>query len=296
MGNLEKVIVIVGPTASGKSTLAIEIAKRFHGEVVSVDSRAVYSGFSVTTASVTQEEAQGIPHHLVGIWNVEEEHTVADFRIVGNLAVKNILSQDKLPILAGGTGFYLDALINENSFSEVPPNKKLREELASQSTEKLSAVIRERDPRRAKTLDHRNRARIIRALEIVDKLGNVPEISPQKRRYDALIIGITLPDIELRERIRTRIVDRINGMIEEIQKEGERITQERANLLGFDFILTRKFLAHEFSHDELIQRLIFGDWQYSRRQMRWFKRYEDIEWFEPKAQEKIFLRIMKFLA
>jgi tRNA dimethylallyltransferase len=292
---MKKIVAVVGPTASGKSALAISLAEKFNGEVVSVDSRAIYKGFPITTAAVTEKEARGIPHHLFGIWNVRENYSISDFQKIAMNTVRDIHSREKLPILAGGTGFYLDSILYENTFPEVPPNPDLRRDLEIKSTKELYDLIERKDSKRAQTLDPLNKVRLVRALEIIDTLGHVPTLPKQAPRYDALIIGITRPDSELRERIRSRIEIRLDRMIAEIKSEGNNLTEEQANFLGFDFTLTRSYLKNDMSRDELIDRLTFGDWQYSRRQLRWFKRDSDVKWFSPADTDAIFSEIQKFL-
>ncbi len=280
----QKVIVIVGPTASGKSDLAIALAKELHGEVISADSRQVYKGFDTTTAKVTQEEMLGIPHHLLDIVDVEREYTVADFKKDAAISIEAIATNGAIPIIAGGTGFYIDALIYGQSLPEVPPNKDLRSSLSKKDAESLFEILLVKDPHRAATIERQNKQRLIRALEIVEALGSVPPaIHATHTPYDALWVGILWQREDLIKRIHERVLRRIDSIITEVSEQKDRLTPAIAARLGFDFTLTLSHIEGKMSKSALIDALTQKDAAYARRQMTWFKRNKDITWLSPET-------------
>jgi len=184
----QKVLIILGPTASGKSDLAVQLAKKFKGEVISADSRQVYKGLDIGTGKITKKEMRGVPHHLLDVANPKKYFSVSDYKKLALLSLRYIETKKKLPIICGGTGFYIDALIGKINLPEVPPNKALRKKLEKLSAEKLYKMLLKKDSRRAKEIDPRNKVRVIRALEIVETLGKVPHftspLDPSPRRKE----------------------------------------------------------------------------------------------------------------
>jgi tRNA dimethylallyltransferase len=280
----QKAIAVVGPTASGKSALAITLAKEIHGEVISADSRQVYEGFDTTTAKVTPKEMLGIPHHLLDIAPIEREYTVADFVHDGKAAITSIAAKGAIPIIAGGTGFYIDALLFGQSLPQVPPNQVLRASLTTMTTDTLFAMLQAKDPHRAATIEQQNKQRLIRALEIVDTLGVVPpQATMSDAPYDTLWIGILWQRDELIQRIHERVLHRVDNMITEISNEKNRLTPQIASRLGFDFTLTLSYVEGAMTKDALIDALTQKDAAYARRQMTWFKRNKQITWLSPET-------------
>ncbi|MFT7557752.1 MAG: tRNA dimethylallyltransferase, partial [Planctomycetota bacterium] len=213
-----KLIVILGQTATGKTSLGIELAKQFRGEIISADSRQVYRGMDIGTAKVTPEEMQGIPHHLIDVADPNERFSVAQFREMALAAIEDIHARGNLPILVGGTGFYIQSIVDGIVLPEVPANPAFRSELKSRSTEDLYKILTQKDPRRAATIDPQNKVRLVRALEIIDTLGVVPTPEAEPTDLDILQIGLQVPDTILKERIHARNVLRINnGLLEEVQ-------------------------------------------------------------------------------
>ncbi len=293
----QKLLAIVGPTASGKTALSILLAKHFDGEVVSADSRQVYRGFDQTTVKVTEEEMSGVPHHLLNIADITERVSVAEYQKRAEAIIADIQSRGKLPILCGGTGYYIDAVLYDREFPEVQENSILRAELSEKSAEELFKILEELDPVRTLSIERENPRRLIRAIEIATVLGKVPEIPAlYKSRFDSLIIGLKPQDELLRERIQKRIETRLDDMIQEIQKEYESgaLNTGRASELGFDFSLTLEYLNGKISKEELAKRLEYGDWQYAKRQLRWFKRNPDIQWYESGTDPNILPIVSKW--
>ena len=270
-----KILTIVGPTASGKTSLSIEIAERFNGEVVSADSRQVYRGLDLGTGKVTMDEMRGIPHHLLDVADPEDVYTVADYVRDGRNAITDILSRGKLPIIVGGTFFYIDALLGRTSTPEVPPNKPLREKLEAMNTETLFALLSENDPLRAQDIDSQNKRRLVRALEVVDALGSVPKVINESL-YDTLTLGITIPKETLYERIHTRILTRIDaGMIEEVASlHRTGLSYARMDDIGLEYRYIAQYLQGFLQKEEMIELLNTKSRQYAKRQMTWLKRYE----------------------
>jgi len=300
MDNGNKIIVIVGTNASGKSSLAIKLAKKYDGEVISADSRQVYRGLDIATGKVSPEEMDGIPHHLINVANPTETYTAGNFARDGRGALQDILARGKVPIVAGGTGFYIEALLNPNSFSPVPPNISLRKELEPLSPEKLLSRLKEIDPKRAEDIEDKNEQhnihRLIRAIEVAS--SSVPEISSaQELPLDILWIGIQWDKENLAERIHSRTLERIeNGMIEEAKQLLERgVSFERMQSLGLEYKHLADYLREMISRDELIERIETGDRQYAKQQRTWFKRNKKINWFKGDELKDIKQLVEEFL-
>lgn len=285
--NRPKVLAIVGQTASGKTSLSIELAKKYNGEVISCDSRQVYRGLDIGSGKVTADEMDDIPHHLLDISDVTDVYSANDFKRDAESAIANITEKKKLPIIAGGTFFYLDQLRGVSA-PEVPPNEALRAELEALDTEVLFKRLREVDSERAEAIDQHNRRRLIRALEIVAALGSVPKLKQTDSPYDMLIIGIAIPQSELDKRIHTRLLQRLeDGMIAEVKELLEHAPATRLKSLGLEYRYVTEYLEGNVSKDELIITLQTKIRQFSRRQLTWLKRDRAIQWFKPSDRDQI---------
>jgi tRNA dimethylallyltransferase len=280
---LPRILVVLGPTATGKSDLAVNLAIALNGEVISADSRQVYKGMDIGSGKITRAEMKGIRHHLLDVADPRRRtYTVDDFRRDGATAIADIVSRGKLPIVAGGTGFYIDALVSGEIFPEVPPDQKLRDRLAKKSATALMAEITRLDPRRAKALDPLNKVRIIRAIEIARALGSVPKVK-SRRLYDPLYIGLNLPIEKLRERIHLRLGKRMKSgkMVKEVTKlRASGMTWKRLHALGLEYRYVALYLREKLTKEEMLSELEREICQYARRQMQWFKRNASITWFE----------------
>ena len=171
-----KIIVILGPTASGKSWLAVKIARKYNGEIISADSRQVYKGLDIGAGKITKKEMSGIPHYCLDIISPKKIFTVADFKKFADKAIEKIFSKNKTPIIVGGTGLYIQAIVDNVILPEVKPDWKLRKELEKKTTEKMFDFLKKLDPRRAKNIDPKNPRRLIRAIEIAKKLSKTPKL------------------------------------------------------------------------------------------------------------------------
>lgn len=282
-----KILVIVGPTASGKTGLAIELAKRFNGEVVSADSRQVYRGLDIGSAKVTKEEMDGVPHHLLDIADPKEVYTAADFKRDAKIAVDDILARGKLPIICGGTFFYIDALLEKVSLPEVEPDAELRAELQEKSAAELLDILEELDPERAKSVEKENPRRLIRAIEIARSLGHVPEPEIRECPYDVLAIGLIV-DMETHgEVLKARILERLNaGMKEEVERLlNEGVTHERLEKFGLEYRYLSRYLRGLLPFDAMVEELTVKSRQFAKRQMTWLKRDPEIKWFNRHDQK-----------
>ncbi|MGC8881077.1 MAG: tRNA (adenosine(37)-N6)-dimethylallyltransferase MiaA, partial [Minisyncoccia bacterium] len=215
-------LVILGPTASGKSDLAIEIAKKFKGEVISADSRQVYKGMDIGTGKVKIQKikgkiySEGVRHHLLDVAHPKDYFSVVKYQKLAFKAIKDIQKRKKLPILCGGTGLYISSVIEGWQFPKVKPNLKLRKRLEKLSEAELFEKLKKLDPDKAKTIDKNNKKRLIRALEILSQKEKIPPLKKKPLKMEILIIGIKRDKEELKKRILKRLEKRFKeGIIEE---------------------------------------------------------------------------------
>jgi tRNA dimethylallyltransferase len=283
------VIAIVGPTASGKSGLAIELARAIGGEIVSADSRQVYTGLDIGTGKVTRKEMRGVPHHLLDIASPKRQISVETWRTKAEGSIKKILRNGKTPIICGGTGLYLDALLRGMSFPEVPPDLKLRKRLETRSTSDLFQELTKIDPRRASEIDRHNPRRLIRAIEIARAIGKVPKRAEAPLKYRALWIGIDPSDRVLKKRIHDRLYARMkSGMLREahgLHTTG--ISYRRMRELGLEYRSLADLIEGKASKEEILDSLEQAIWQYAKRQRTWWKRYDDIHWISGPSLAKV---------
>ncbi len=276
MSTVQKIIVILGPTASGKSELAVKLAKKFNGEIISADSRQVYKGLDIGSGKITKKEMRGIPHHLLSVASPKKIFTVAQYQKLAKKAIKKISRKGKLPIICGGTGLYINAVLYDYKLPKVKPRIELRKQLEKKSTEELFERLKKLDPRRAKGIDKYNRRRLIRAVEICVATGK--PISPLAKLadYDALKIGIKKSPEELKKRIKKRLFRRLKlrkGMIEEVKKLREQsISWQRLDDLGLEYRYVSRYLRGLINKKEMIDSILKESWRYAKRQMTWFKR------------------------
>jgi tRNA dimethylallyltransferase len=286
---MKKVIVIVGATATGKSYLAVRLARKFGGEVISADSRQVYKDIDTGTGKITKAEMKGVPHHLIDIVDPRRRFSVAEYKKKADREIKKIISREHLPIICGGTGFYVDAITKGIILPEVPPNKRLRQKLSKEPTENLFSMLQKLDSERAKSIDRHNKVRIIRAIEIAKALGKVPHIRTSPPLYDFIKIGIKVPDEKLRRKIRTRLRNRMRGgmaiEIYNLHKKG--VPWRRFMELGFDQKYVALYLQKKISNKEMLDELMKSNWNYAKRQKTWFYRDKEIAWFEPGQYQEI---------
>ncbi len=283
-----KLIVIVGPTAVGKSALAIRLARTLGGAIISGDSRQVYKGLNIGSGKITKREMQGIPHYLLDVASPKRTYTAQHFTRDAQKAITKIRNGGKTPIIVGGTGHYIDALVAGVVLPNVPPNKILRARLEKKSAEELYVMLQKKDPQRAHDIDKHNKRRLIRALEIINALGAVPKQHTQSP-YDALYIGITLPMAKLKQKIHTRLHERMkHGMVAEVRRlHAHGVSWKRLEELGLEYRYIAQHLQGKLSREAMLAKLETEIYRYAKRQMTWFKRNQSIHWFPPTAFSKI---------
>jgi len=297
----DSLIVIVGPTASGKSDLGVQLARKFGGEVVSADSRQVYRGLDIGSGKITKKEMMGIPHHLLDVASPRRRFSAAQYQKLAFRAIRDIQRRGKLPILVGGTPFYVYSVVDGFVFPEVEPNPKLRGTLARLSNQELLEKLEELDPERANTLQQssgqdKNKRRLIRALEIVAATGKpVPKFNKVNPLFDTLMIGVKRSPEELKKRIRKRLLYRIDhGMLNEVKNLHQSgLSWRRLEELGLEYRFVAQYLQKKISKQEMVDSIQRESEDFVRRQMLWFKRDPRIYWIESeKEAEKL---VQKFL-
>jgi tRNA dimethylallyltransferase len=290
-------IIICGPTATGKSDIAIEVAKKFNGEIVNADSMQLYIGMDIGTAKLTVDERQGIPHHLLDILSVSKDASVAQYQILARAAVDEIRGRGKAAIVVGGTGLYIKSIIDEMNFPETDPEirKKLEDEAEALGVAELYARLRVLDPEAAAAIEPANVRRIIRALEVIEATGepysaNLP--SDVSLRYpEALHIGLAMERSHLAPRIEQRVHRMWNqGLVSEVERlisEGLLLGKTAQRAIGYAQVIS--MLAGSISQTQAIEETIVATRQYVRRQETWFKRDQRIQWIGEKVSRLSFI-------
>ncbi|MFA6393351.1 MAG: tRNA (adenosine(37)-N6)-dimethylallyltransferase MiaA [Patescibacteria group bacterium] len=311
---MSKIVVILGPTSSGKTSLAVRLAHKFNGEIVSADSRQVYRGMDVGTGKDLKEyeikvkspesksqKTVKIPHHLIDVADPKKYFDLAKYQKLANKAIEDILKRGKLPIIAGGTGLYLQALIDGYNLPEVKPDKKLRRDLEKKSADQLFYLLKKLNPKFAEKInqsDRKNKRRLIRYIEI-SKLpknsepsraqhGGTAEGKPSSiRAYKFLTLGIKVSKEILDERIEKRLYDRLEkeGMVFEVESlRRDGVSWKRLENFGLEYKHIALYLEDKLEYDEMTERLFQAIKKYARKQTTWFRRWErqgrKIKWIE----------------
>ncbi|MCL5094171.1 MAG: tRNA (adenosine(37)-N6)-dimethylallyltransferase MiaA [Patescibacteria group bacterium] len=278
---MQKIIVIAGPTASGKTELAIELAKKIGGEIINADSRSIYIGMDIGTGKPTLEERQGVPHHLFDIITPDQQFSVAEYKKLAEKKIKEIQERGKTPILVGGTGLYIDSVVYGYELPEIAPDYTLRKELEERSEEDLYAELAEVDPETAEKIDPKNKRRIIRALEIYYGTGR-SKITQEKRKKlleNVLYFAIDIPRETLYQRINERVDKWIKeGFVEEVKKLLEKYPLDSPGMSGIGYKQIGLHLTSQISKEEATSKFKQGDRNLAKRQLTWFKRNKDIIW------------------
>lgn len=281
-----KLLVILGSTASGKSNLAVELAKKFNGEVISVDSRQVYKDLDIGTGKITKKEMQNITHHLLDVVSPKTRFDVAKYKKLADRAIEKIVKKGKLPILCGGTGLYIDSIVKNIEYPDIPQNLKLRAQLEKKSVGELFLKLKKLDPKRSENIDPFNKRRLIRALEIIKATGKTVGALEEKPKYEVLFIGIKRSPEELKKLIHKRLLARIKqGMIAEakqLHKSG--LSYKRMEELGLEYRYLSLFLQGKITKENMTSELNIKIGQYAKRQMTWFKKNTEIHWVKNKKE------------
>ncbi|MDX9892898.1 MAG: tRNA (N6-isopentenyl adenosine(37)-C2)-methylthiotransferase MiaB [Patescibacteria group bacterium] len=297
-GELPKVVVILGTTSAGKTSLAVKLARKFKGEIISADSRQVYTGMDIGTGKDLEEYGK-IPHHLIDAELPKNQYTLAQWQQGANAAVKDVLQRQKLPIVCGGTGLYISALVDGYQLAQASEDKQLRNRLARLTLKQLLARLKKVDPKTYEVIDRQNRRRVQRALEIYYQTGitKSQQAKPQKPPYQFLKLGITFPKEVLKARIAKRLKHRLEkeGMIEEIKKLHQQgVSYQRLEEFGLEYRWVGRYLRKQLSYEEMYNNLEKAINDFAKRQMTWFKRDQEIEWVSDYQQAE--RKIRKFLS
>lgn len=277
-----KIICVVGATASGKTDLAVKLAKAVDGEIISADSMQVYKNMPIATAVATKEEQNGVVHHLVEFLDADQTFSVADFVERAKVLIDEITARGRVPIVAGGTGLFVDSLVKNISFSQVGSNAEIRNELAEKSNEELYERLLKLDANAAEDIHPNNRKRVIRALELCMSGTSKTEQNENSMLidspYDALYIGIGYKD-------RQKLYDRINKRVDLMLEAG--LENEARQMLGKQGLTARQAIGHKelqpyidgkITLDEATENLKRETRRYAKRQLTWFRRNENINW------------------
>ena len=286
-----KLIVILGPNASGKTSLALKLAKKFNGEIVSADSRQVYKGMDIGTGKVTKAEQKIVKHYLIDVVKPTQEFNISHFKKLTLQSIDKIIKKKKLPFLVGGTGFWIQAIVDNVNFPAVKPNKALRKKLAKYSVKKLYQMLKKLDLQRAKIIDKNNPRRLIRAIEI-SKAGQ--KIKPLKGEpiFNTLILGLTHPRKKLYQLIDQRLMIRFRqGMINEVKRlKKQGVSWQRLYDFGLEYRYISLYLQSKLTKEQMIEQLKNAIHHYAKRQMSWFQRDKKIHWIKNQRQAENMVR------
>ena len=290
-------IAVIGPTASGKTGLAVEIAKKFGGEVVSADSMQIYSELTIGTAKPTETEMEGVPHHLIGHKSIDEEYSVVDYVEEAKNAITDIFNRGKLPVICGGTGLYVDSLLSNTEFSEIKSDPDVRKKLydfaEENGNEALFEKLKEIDPETAAKTHANNLIRVVRAMEVYEVTGKTmsehqKDSHPIPSIYDVCYIGTNFAD---RDKLYARIEQRIDEMLEEgVEEEARFLFEHNGTCTAAQAIGYKEFYPYfrgEMSREDAISVLKKETRHYAKRQITWFRRNDKINWlFRDEFSEK----------
>ena len=287
-------IVICGPTASGKTALSIELAKQINGEIISCDSMQIYKGMDIGTAKPTKEEMQGIKHYLIDMIEPNVRYSVADYKKDAKQAIKEILEKEKIPIIVGGTGLYIDSLIYEIEYQEIPFDKEYRDNLEKQVKEKGLDLLYEQakkiDPQAIEKISKNDKKRILRILEIYHSTGKnktQQEIESRKNKpqYQYNVYALDWNREELYDRINKRVDIMIeNGLIEEVQKIYNKYNLFPTAMQGLGYKEVVQYLQNKCSKEEMIEQIKQETRRYAKRQFTWFRKNKQTIWLNGKEK------------
>lgn len=287
-----KILIITGPTATGKTRLSVELAKNLGGEVASADSMQIYRGMDIGTAKVTNDEMQGVAHHMIDVADPMEDYSVSRYVAEATACIEDILSRGKLPIVAGGTNLYIDSLVRGLDFAQTQEDKALREELNAQydalGGEAMLSRLGEFDPERAAKLHASDKRRIVRAIEIFTLTGETMTEHDRKTqllppRFDAMKVALTFSD---REMLYSRINSRVDimvrqGLFDEVQALlNKGLSPESTAMQAIGYKEPAAYLRGEIGRDEAIEQIKLSSRRYAKRQLTWLRRDEAVRWIQ----------------
>lgn len=286
----QKVIVICGPTASGKTKLSIELAKKLNGEIVSADSMQIYKEMNIGTAKPTKEEMQGIKHYLLDFVSPDKRYSVAEYKKDAIEAIEKIIEKGRVPIVIGGTGLYINSLIYGIEYPETEIDLDYREKLEeiakNEGISKLYEMAKKIDAEAMKTISENDKKRICRVLEIYHATGKTKteqEIESRKKgpRYNYLVFGINMEREKLYDRINRRVdIMLVDGLIEEVKEISEKYKEFPTAMQGLGYKEVVEYLNGDISKEDMINKIKMETRRYAKRQLTWFRRYENITWLD----------------
>lgn len=294
----KKVIAIVGPTASGKTSLAVEIAKLLDTEIISADSRQIFKEFNIAVAKPSQEEMQDVKHNLIGLINPDEEYTVANFADDARKIMQKLYSKNKIPVVVGGTGLYFRILLENFDIPKVPPNKELREKLhdiaQKQGNEAVHKILYELDEKLAKDMHPNNIVKIIRAVEVSKMLG-IPMSEAQKIKkepeFDVLWIGLGHLNGDERQFLYDRTDARVDTMLKNgLESEARHLFEKYGKIPSLTHTIGyqefEEYFENKISYETTIEKIKQNTRRYAKRQLTWFRKNEQIHWLDIKNKTK----------
>lgn len=286
----EKVIVICGPTASGKTAMSIELAKKINGEIVSCDSMQIYKEMDIGTAKPTREEMQGIKHYMIDIISPDQRYSVADYKRDAKIAIREILKKGKTPIVVGGTGLYVDSLIYEIEYQDIKFDEEYRKELEKQAREKgLNTLYEEAkkiDPEAILKISPNDQKRILRILEIYHATGMTKTEQEKKSRekepeFDYKVYALNMPREKLYERINLRVDLMIKqGLIKEVEEIYHKYSEFPTAMQGLGYKEVVEYLKGNLTKEEMIEKIKQESRRYAKRQITWFKAIKELIWLD----------------
>ncbi|MDD5290873.1 MAG: tRNA (adenosine(37)-N6)-dimethylallyltransferase MiaA [Patescibacteria group bacterium] len=312
--NNNKIIVVLGTTASGKTKLGVDLAYKFNGEIISADSRQVYKGMDIGTGKDLNEyevksqksKVKSIPYHLIDVVNPNTKFSLAKYQKLAFKEIDSILKKGKVPIIVGGTGLYLQAVVDNYNLSGAKPDKKLRGNLEKKTVPDLFSELKKINPKFAERLnesERKNKRRLIRYIEIMQDKGVRPPIGGRtpKAGHDFFLLGLTWPKEVLKERIYKRLIERLEkenmaGEVEKLHREG--VDWKRLESFGLEYKYISLYLQDKSSHEEMVEKLNIAIRQFAKKQMTWFRRWEkqgrEIRWIKDgKEAEKLVREFLK---
>ncbi len=323
--NNKKIVVVLGTTASGKTSMAVKLANKFNGEIISADSRQVYRGMDIGTGKDLKEykikskvkgpavtkalagkqksKVVNVPYHLIDIISPKTEFNLAKYQKLAYKAIDDILARGKTPIIVGGTGLYIQAIVDEYKLSSAKPDKKLREKLEKMTVDKLFLKLKKLNSKKAKSLnesDRKNKRRLIRYIEqtriATNKDTNSHKPKQSFKQFDFLLLGLTYSRDVLQKRIYKRLIERLEkeNMIGEVKRlrKGE-VSWKRLEEFGLEYKYISLYLRKKLTYEEMVEKLYIAIRQFSKRQMTWFKRDKRIKWVKNKTEAEKYIK--KFL-
>lgn len=282
--NKQDILVIVGPTASGKSALGVEVARRIGGEIISADSRQVYRGLDIGTGKITKSEMKGVRHHLLDIISPKRAFNAHDFSMRARHTIDEIGRRGNTPVIVGGTGFYIDVLLGRISLPDIPPNPALRMRLHKKNVAQLFSLLQKKNPSRASSMndgERKNPVRLIRALEVASSTSRNIVHNDSVNRYNIIWIGIVPEKEVLQKKIKKRLDARLrHGMIAEARRlHASGLSYKRMEELGLEYRALARYLRGITTRPQMREELFRDILKYAKRQKTYWKRNGNIRWF-----------------